>query len=80
MVEQEFHGCQVAKGAVWAFVTVDPRLRRQGIGTALGAKLVEHLRETGATKATCLPLDRGGRALGRRAGMIAAGLRPADRG
>jgi GNAT superfamily N-acetyltransferase len=40
------------QGAAWAFVTVDSRARRQGIGDALGAKLVEHLEEIGATKAT----------------------------
>ena len=40
------------EGAGWAFVTVDSRLRRQGIGDALGAKLVDHLREIGVTKAT----------------------------
>jgi RimJ/RimL family protein N-acetyltransferase len=40
------------EGAGWAFVTVDSRLRRQGIGEAVGAKLVGHLREIGVTKAT----------------------------
>jgi GNAT superfamily N-acetyltransferase len=39
-------------GAAWAFVTVDARTRRQGIGAALGTKLVEHLQEIGGTKAT----------------------------
>jgi RimJ/RimL family protein N-acetyltransferase/N-acetylglutamate synthase-like GNAT family acetyltransferase len=40
------------EGAGWAFVTVDSGLRRQGIGRALGARLVDHLREIGVTKAT----------------------------
>ncbi len=40
------------EGAAWAFVTVDVASRRQGIGEALGAKLLEHLREVGATSAT----------------------------
>jgi RimJ/RimL family protein N-acetyltransferase/N-acetylglutamate synthase-like GNAT family acetyltransferase len=40
------------KGAAWASVTVDSRARRQGIGDALGAKLLEHLDELDATKAT----------------------------
>jgi RimJ/RimL family protein N-acetyltransferase/N-acetylglutamate synthase-like GNAT family acetyltransferase len=40
------------EGAGWAFVTVDSGQRRQGIGDALGAKLVDHLCEIGATKAT----------------------------
>jgi len=40
------------EGAAWAFVTVDSQLRRQGIGDALGTRLVEHLGEIGATKAT----------------------------
>ena len=40
-------------GAAWAFVTVDSRLRRQGIGDALGAKLIDHLRDVGGTKPTC---------------------------
>lgn len=40
------------KGASWAFVTVDARMRRQGIGDALGAKLLEHLGTVGGTKAT----------------------------
>jgi RimJ/RimL family protein N-acetyltransferase len=42
------------EGASWAFVTVESRARRQGIGEALGAKLIEHLRGLGATKVTCL--------------------------
>ena len=41
------------EGAGWAFVTVEPGLRRQGIGDAIGAKLIDHLREVDATKATC---------------------------
>jgi RimJ/RimL family protein N-acetyltransferase len=40
------------EGAAWAFVTVDSRVRRQGIGTALGAQLIDHLCEIGAEKAT----------------------------
>jgi GNAT superfamily N-acetyltransferase len=40
------------EGAAWAFVTVDSRARRQGIGDALGRKLLEHLQGLGATKAT----------------------------
>jgi len=40
------------EGAAWAFVTVDSRARRQGIGDALGAKLLEHLSMLHATKAT----------------------------
>jgi RimJ/RimL family protein N-acetyltransferase/N-acetylglutamate synthase-like GNAT family acetyltransferase len=40
------------EGAGWAFLTVDSGLRRQGIGGALGAKLIDHLREIGVTKAT----------------------------
>jgi GNAT superfamily N-acetyltransferase len=40
------------EGAAWAFVTVDSRARRQGIGDALGTKLLEHLHGLGATKAT----------------------------
>jgi RimJ/RimL family protein N-acetyltransferase len=42
------------EGAGWAFVTVDVDLRRQGIGDALGAKLLAHLRAVGATSATSL--------------------------
>lgn len=40
------------EGAAWAFVTVDTASRRQGIGDALGVRLLEHLREVGATSAT----------------------------
>jgi GNAT superfamily N-acetyltransferase len=40
------------EGAAWAFVTVDSRARRQGVGDALGTKLLEHLSTLGATKAT----------------------------
>ena len=40
------------EGAALAFVTVDGASRRQGIGEALGARLLEHLRELGATSAT----------------------------
>src|SRR5215469_5886508 len=42
------------EGASWAFVTVGSRARRQGIGEALGVKLIEHLRGLGATKVTCI--------------------------
>jgi RimJ/RimL family protein N-acetyltransferase/N-acetylglutamate synthase-like GNAT family acetyltransferase len=41
-----------AKGSAWASVTVGSRSRGQGIGAALGAKLLEHLAELEATKAT----------------------------
>ncbi len=40
------------KGAAWAFVTVDAPMRRQGVGDALGARLLEHLNGLAATKAT----------------------------
>jgi GNAT superfamily N-acetyltransferase len=40
------------EGAGWAFLTVDADRRRQGIGDALGAKLLDHLRTAGATSAT----------------------------
>jgi RimJ/RimL family protein N-acetyltransferase/N-acetylglutamate synthase-like GNAT family acetyltransferase len=39
-------------GASWGFVTVDAAHRRRGIGDELGRRLVDHLREAGATKAT----------------------------
>jgi GNAT superfamily N-acetyltransferase len=42
------------EGASWAWVTVDSRMRRQGIGETLGARLIDHLRGLGATKATCM--------------------------
>jgi RimJ/RimL family protein N-acetyltransferase len=41
------------EGASWAFVTVDEAHRRRGIGDELGRRLLDHLREVGATKATC---------------------------
>jgi RimJ/RimL family protein N-acetyltransferase/predicted N-acetyltransferase YhbS len=41
------------EGAAWAFVTVEAAYRRRGIGDALGTWLLDHLREVGATKATC---------------------------
>jgi RimJ/RimL family protein N-acetyltransferase/N-acetylglutamate synthase-like GNAT family acetyltransferase len=41
------------EGASWAFVTVDAAHRRRGIGDELGRRLIEHLRENGATKAQC---------------------------
>jgi RimJ/RimL family protein N-acetyltransferase len=40
------------EGASWAFVTVDAAHRRRGIGEELGRRLVDHLREVGARKAT----------------------------
>jgi RimJ/RimL family protein N-acetyltransferase/N-acetylglutamate synthase-like GNAT family acetyltransferase len=40
------------EGVGWAFVTVDPARRRQGIGDALGSRLLDHLRELGAARAT----------------------------
>jgi RimJ/RimL family protein N-acetyltransferase len=40
------------EGASWAFVTVDAAHRRRGIGDELGRRLLDHLREAGATKAT----------------------------
>jgi RimJ/RimL family protein N-acetyltransferase/N-acetylglutamate synthase-like GNAT family acetyltransferase len=40
------------EGAAWASVTVDSRMRQQGIGSALGAKVLEHLQGIGAKKAT----------------------------
>jgi RimJ/RimL family protein N-acetyltransferase len=40
------------EGASWAFVTVDAAHRRQGLGEAIGDRLLNHLREVGATKAT----------------------------
>jgi RimJ/RimL family protein N-acetyltransferase/N-acetylglutamate synthase-like GNAT family acetyltransferase len=42
------------EGAAWAFVTVESDLRRQGIGAALGERLIDHLGEVGATTATAL--------------------------
>jgi RimJ/RimL family protein N-acetyltransferase/N-acetylglutamate synthase-like GNAT family acetyltransferase len=42
------------EGAAWASVTVASRLRRQGIGAALGARLIGHLNSLEAKKATCL--------------------------
>jgi RimJ/RimL family protein N-acetyltransferase len=40
------------EGASWAFVTVDEAYRRRGIGDELGGRLLDHLREVGATKCT----------------------------
>jgi RimJ/RimL family protein N-acetyltransferase/N-acetylglutamate synthase-like GNAT family acetyltransferase len=40
------------EGAAWASVTVDLAARRRGIGGAVGARLLEHLRGIGATSAT----------------------------
>lgn len=39
-------------GASWAFVTVDTARRRQGFGDELGGRLLNHLRDVGASKAT----------------------------
>jgi RimJ/RimL family protein N-acetyltransferase len=39
-------------GVGWASVTVDGSHRRRGIGTDLGRRLLHHLREIGATRAT----------------------------
>jgi RimJ/RimL family protein N-acetyltransferase len=39
-------------GAAWAYVTVDVEQRRRGVGDAIGAKLLDHLRTAGATRAT----------------------------
>lgn len=41
------------EGASWAFVTVDASHRRRGIGDELGRRLLDHLRENGATKSQC---------------------------
>jgi N-acetylglutamate synthase-like GNAT family acetyltransferase len=40
------------EGASWAFVTVDAAHRRRGIGDELGRRVLDHLREVGATNAT----------------------------
>jgi predicted N-acetyltransferase YhbS len=40
------------EGAAWASVIVDSQMHRRGIGDAIGTKLLEHLHELGATKAT----------------------------
>jgi RimJ/RimL family protein N-acetyltransferase len=40
------------KGAAWAFVTVEAAYRRKGIGDELGSRLLDDLREVGATKIT----------------------------
>lgn len=39
-------------GRGWAFVTVVPDRRREGIGGLLGARLLDHLRAIGVTRAT----------------------------
>jgi RimJ/RimL family protein N-acetyltransferase len=41
------------EGASWGFVTVDAPYRRRGIGDELGRRLLDHLREQGATKSQC---------------------------
>lgn len=40
------------EGSAWAFVTVGAAHRRRGIGDAVGNRLLDHLREIGATRAT----------------------------
>ena len=40
------------EGAAWASVSVEAARRRQGIGETLGTRLLEHLRDIGATKVT----------------------------
>jgi GNAT superfamily N-acetyltransferase len=40
------------EGAAWVLLTVEVAARRRGIGDALGATLLEHLRGVGATSAT----------------------------
>jgi len=40
------------EGAAWAFVTVEETYRRRGIGDELGRRLLDHLGEISATKAT----------------------------
>jgi GNAT superfamily N-acetyltransferase len=40
------------EGAAWASLTVDAASRRQGIGDALGTRLLDHLRGLGATNVT----------------------------
>ena len=42
------------EGAGWAFVTVDVASRGHGIGAEVGARLLEHLRGVGATRATSM--------------------------
>jgi GNAT superfamily N-acetyltransferase len=42
------------EGAGWAWVTVDTARRRQGIGNQLTERLLDHVREIGATKLTTL--------------------------
>lgn len=43
-----------AEGAGWAGVHVDAAHRGSGIGSALGERLLDHAREVGVTKATCM--------------------------
>jgi len=40
------------EGAAWSFVTVDTGHRERGIGDELGRRMLDHLSEIGATKAT----------------------------
>jgi RimJ/RimL family protein N-acetyltransferase len=40
------------EGAGWAWITVDPAHRRQGIANELAPQFLDHLREIGATKLT----------------------------
>jgi RimJ/RimL family protein N-acetyltransferase len=42
-----------AEGASWGFVTVDAAHRRRGIGEEFGRRLLDHLRQYGATKSQC---------------------------
>jgi RimJ/RimL family protein N-acetyltransferase len=42
------------EGAGWAGVNVDPAHRGRGIGSALGERLLDHNREIGVTKVTCM--------------------------
>jgi RimJ/RimL family protein N-acetyltransferase/N-acetylglutamate synthase-like GNAT family acetyltransferase len=42
------------EGAAWAYLTVDGRARRRGIGAALGERLIAHLQGLGAKKVTCM--------------------------
>ena len=68
------------EGAAWAFVTVDAAWRRQGIGEALGARLLEHLRGLAATRATDVPSLHGRRrAMGAGSWLGTAPERPVDR-
>jgi RimJ/RimL family protein N-acetyltransferase len=41
------------EGAAWSFVTVETAHRRRGIGDELARRMLDHVREIGAMKATC---------------------------